>query len=161
MSVFSSFCMALSRSGREAGRSISISIYRDDGILMSDNAGEHTSEANNLIIENGALVKDCKKRLREIEKPYPKPFMSKASWLLRPNSTSFWLYDSSSDQRHRAGRFFPYGRNDPERPRLNEGCSFIPPAPLENQVKEELSSIMKAFDAVEIAIEAIFYVVKS
>jgi Fic family protein len=42
--------------------------YRDGGVLMSKYAGEYTIELNNLILENNALAKNYKKRLREIGK---------------------------------------------------------------------------------------------
>jgi prophage maintenance system killer protein len=40
------------------------------------------------------------------------------------------------------------------------GCSYIPPVPLENQVKEELGSIMAGRDVVEASVEALLYVMK-
>jgi hypothetical protein len=40
------------------------------------------------------------------------------------------------------------------------GCSYIPPVPLENQVKEEIGAIMAGTDAVKTSIEALLYVMK-
>jgi prophage maintenance system killer protein len=40
------------------------------------------------------------------------------------------------------------------------GCSYMPPVPLENQVREELRAIMAGADVVETSIEALLYVMK-
>jgi fido (protein-threonine AMPylation protein) len=40
------------------------------------------------------------------------------------------------------------------------GCSYIPPVPLEDRVKEELGSIMAGLDVVEASVEALLYVMK-
>ena len=42
--------------------------YRDNGILCSKYAGEYSNELYNLIIENTALAKELKKRLKQINK---------------------------------------------------------------------------------------------
>ena len=42
--------------------------YRDEGILCSKYAGEYSNELYNLIIENTALAKELKKRLKQINK---------------------------------------------------------------------------------------------
>jgi len=42
--------------------------YRDEGILCSKYAGEYSNELYNLILENSALAKELKKRLKDINK---------------------------------------------------------------------------------------------
>lgn len=42
--------------------------FRDNGISISKYAGEYTIELNNLILSNNELVKEYKKRLKEIKK---------------------------------------------------------------------------------------------
>lgn len=42
--------------------------YREDGVLCSKYAGEYSSELYNLVLENTALAKELKKRLKQINK---------------------------------------------------------------------------------------------
>ncbi|MBO4538951.1 MAG: cell filamentation protein Fic, partial [Clostridia bacterium] len=42
--------------------------YIEDGLRLTKYAGEYTKELHNLILENNELVKQCKKRLKEIKK---------------------------------------------------------------------------------------------
>lgn len=42
--------------------------YRDEGISTSKYAGEYSNELNNLILENNRVVREYKKRLKEIKK---------------------------------------------------------------------------------------------
>lgn len=42
--------------------------FRDNGISISKYVGEYTIELNNLILANNKIVKEYKKRLKEIKK---------------------------------------------------------------------------------------------
>jgi prophage maintenance system killer protein len=200
--------------------------YRDGGVLMSKYAGEYTVELNNLVLENSALAKNYKKRLREIGKVLseahyvegtlaPKVKLNidlarrnlvdsiykqsvlegiattysdtetligggkvndmtaedvskivnlKHAWefilnegvIQYPSNYAILCQINAIVQEgfsYRAGKI----RNVPV---SIGGCSYIPPVPLENQVEAELLAIVTGSDVVEIAIEAILYVMK-
>jgi Fic family protein len=200
--------------------------YRDGGALMSKYAGEYTPELNNLILENSALAKNYKKRLREIGKALSEAHYVKG--ILAPkvelnlDLARRNLVDSIYKQSVLEGIATTYSDTETlvDGGKVNDmtaedvskvvnlkhawefilnedviqypsnyailcqinaiiqegfsytagkirsvpvsigGCSYLPPVPLEDQVKEELSAMMAGSDVVGTAIEATLYVMK-